>query len=830
MNRIVIPFIILLLFYTTGFSLMSQTPTTQDCLGAIPVCDFIYVEEHTASGNGNYNELPTNQSCPSHCMDGEKNSRWYIFTVIESGTLRFEITPQTPSDDYDWAVFNLTNHSCDEIYGNPTEMLKSCNAAGGPSYQGATGISTPNGGMVSCNGGGPTSKWNADMYVWEGDTYVLVVSDWTQTPGGYTLDFSASTAAIFDDQRPFVEYVGGDLITACGTNEILLRFNENVKCSSVQAGDFVLEGPGGPYVIDSIYGYNCYLGGANEREYILFTNPPIYQGGDFTLGLTLFSAISDACNNYAQSAQFHFDINLDAPTANAGEDQSIAYGASATLNGSAYGGSGSYSFSWDPISLLDDPTSPQPSTINLTVSTPFYLLVSDMESYCQSQDTVWVNIIGGPLSIGVSTSSAAVCRSQRADLFASTGGGSGSYLFSWSSSPIGFSSNLQNPSVYPLQDTWYKVEVSDGFSMLADSVFVAVYDTPMADAGNDQVINEGTTTTLSGTASGGSGTYLYQWEPASWLVQNDIANPTTLPLYEPTVFTLLVSDENGCYSDLSQMLVNPAGDGLSAFPMSDPVEVCQGEAAEVVANATGGGLTYNYSWTSSPSGFTSDQPVFTVSPLVTTRYDLLLLDQFGNEFTAHTTIIVNPLPIIDLIPAGSPLLGEDTIVACVRDSVYLDAGFDDNPLNTEYYWLNASYVNRLFVARTNGSWIDFQTHAVRVTNGVTGCVNVDSVTIMFDFTQCNIDIQEYTGNLSSVVSVFPNPNNGSFTLLANEQVEDLQIFLFDSRGSVLHSELWQGKTLKGFEKQYAFPNLFPGIYIVRLQSQQGIGAIRMVIK
>ena len=830
MSRHLLPFYLLISFVTANLFLKAQTPTTQDCLGAVPVCDFIYVEEQTASGNGIYNEIPVGQTCPSHCMDGEKNSRWYIFTVIESGALRFEITPQTPSDDYDWAVFNLTDHTCDEIWANSLEMMKSCNAAGGPGYQGTTGVSTPNGGMINCNGGGATSKWNADLQVWEGDTYVLVVSDWTQTPGGYTLDFSASTAAIFDDQKPFIEYVGGDLITACGTNEILVRFNENVKCSSVQPGDFVLEGPGGPYTINSIYGYNCDLGGANEREYTLFIDPPIYQGGDFSLGLTLFSAISDACNNYAQSAQFPFVVELDSPDANAGDDQSIAYGANATLNGSATGGSGSYEYSWTPSELLDDPALSQPTTINLTISTPFYLLVSDLVSYCQSQDTVWVNIIGGPLSIAVSASSTAVCSGERVDLLASTGGGSGAYLYTWSSVPPGFSSDQQNPSVYPTESSWYKVVVADGFSTLTDSIFVAVHETPVADAGIDQVINEGTITTLHGTASGGSGNYQYQWEPANWLVQNNVPDPTTKPLYEPTLFTLLVSDGNGCQSDPSQMLVNPAGDGLSAFPLADPVEICQGESAHISANATGGGLSYTYAWTSSPPGFTSDQSDFSVAPLETTRYDLVLRDQFGNEFTAHTTITVNDLPVINLVPSGYPMLGDDTLVACVRDSVLLDAGFDNDPLNTEYYWLGANYVNRFFVARTNGSWIDFQKHAVRVTHGTTGCANTDSVTIMFDFTQCNIDIEEHPGNLSQLISLFPNPNNGGFTLAVLEQVEDLHFIVFDARGAMQYQDFKEGITRKGYEKQVSIAGLSPGVYVVKIQSKQGISTVRMVIQ
>ncbi|PJB58309.1 MAG: hypothetical protein CO098_09325 [Bacteroidetes bacterium CG_4_9_14_3_um_filter_41_19] len=808
---------------------VAQTPTTQDCLGAIAVCDFIYIEEQTASGNGNYNEIPTTQTCPLHCMDGEKNSRWYIFTVLESGALRFEITPQVSTDDYDWSVFNLTEHTCNEIWGSPGVMLASCNAAGGPGYQGNTGISSLNGGTAHCNDGGPTAKWNADLQVWQGDTYVLVVSDWTQTPGGYTLDFSASTAAIFDDQRPFIEYVGGDIITACGTNQVLVRFNENVKCSTVQPTDFSFDGPGGPYTVESVSGYNCELGGANEREYTLTISPAIYQGGDFNIGLTLFSAISDACNNYAQSANFPFSISLDTPDADAGDDQSVAYAGTATLQGSASGGSGQYAYYWEPAGLLDDPASANPTTTNLTTSTAFYLLVSDQVSACQSQDTMWVNVVGGSLGLSVTASSGAVCDGDRIDLVANTGGGSGNYTYLWTSNPPGLNSTQPTVSVYPNTSTWYKVEVGDGYSQLTDSIYVLVYQTPVAEAGPDQVINEGTITTLDGSASGGSGGYVYHWEPVNWLVQNNIPNPTTLPLFEPTIFTLLVTDGNGCPSDPSQMLVNPAGDGLSAFPIADPVEICAGESTLISANATGGGLNYTFQWTSSPVGFTSDQPDFNVIPEVTTRYDLLVIDQFGNEFTAHTVVSVNPLPVIDLIPDGYAMMG-DTILACVRDSVVLDAGFAGDPINTEYYWLKSSYVNRYFVARTNGNWIDFQTHNVRVTHGTTGCSNVDSVTIMFDFRQCNIDVPEYPDHLDKAISIFPNPNSGTFTLTLNEPLNDLSLVVYDSRGLAIYQERLSGHFIAGYSKLVEIPHLSPGVYIIRLQNQHDVVSKRMIIR
>jgi len=790
----------------------AQVPTTQDCMGAIAVCDYIYIEETTASGTGNYYEIPSNQACPNHCMDGEKNSRWYIWTVVESGNLRFEIIPQDQTDDYDWSVFNLSEHNCDEIWGNPGGMLSSCNAAGGAGYQGTTGVSTLNGGTINCNGGGFTNKWNADLEVFEGETYVLIVSDWTQTPGGYTLDFSSSTAVIFDDQRPNIEYIGGDLITACGTNELFIKFNENVKCSSIQPNDFTIDGPGGPYVIDSIFGSTCNLGGNNEREYTLYFTPAIYQGGDYTLEIKQFSFISDACNNYALNETYNFFIDLDSPDANAGDDIDIPYAATATLDGSASNGSGNYMYSWTPAELLNNPASPAPTTVSLTNSTQFLLSVSDQQSYCIGEDTMWVNVVGGPLGITMSASNNEICYGEIVDLFVNPDGGGGSYTYIWTSNPPGFNSNEQNPSDYPVDDIWYIANVTDGYTDIIDSVFVKVNQLPISIAGEDQVINEGTTTTLEGSASGGTGDYSYQWEPSSWLESNVIPNPLTLPLFEPTVFTLWITDDKGCESIPDNVLINASGGGLAAFLLAEPDEICIGQSTSITANATGGGLEYTYEWTSTPAGFTSSLDSIFVTPDITTTYNLLLTDQHATEFETSITIIVNPLPEINLIPLNANSSG-DTIIVCVRDTVMLDAGYDDDPPNSEYFWTTTNLANRYYTASTNGNWIDFQTHAVRVTDGNTGCINTDSATIFFDFNECEISVPEDISVLASIITIHPNPNNGVFVIDVSEQIGDINIEVYNTQGKLVYGENWEENHVNGFSKQLT-TNLPSGIYFV----------------
>ena len=77
---------------------------------------------------------------------------------------------------------------------------------------------------------------------------------------------------------------------------------------------------------------------------------------------------------------------------------------------------------------------------------------------------------------------------------------------------------------------------------------VILNSTLIVNAGNDKTIISGATTTLNGTANGGSGEFSYTWSPSDLLVRNNILNPTTVPLNNETIFTLTVHDIiSGCY-------------------------------------------------------------------------------------------------------------------------------------------------------------------------------------------------------------------------------------------------------------------------------------------
>jgi hypothetical protein len=78
-----------------------------------------------------------------------------------------------------------------------------------------------------------------------------------------------------------------------------------------------------------------------------------------------------------------------------------------------------------------------------------------------------------------------VCLGTSSQLNAIATGGSGTYTYSWTSIPAGFTSTQQNPSVTPTITTQYIAAVNDGIDTKTDTAMVTVFSAPTADAGPD---------------------------------------------------------------------------------------------------------------------------------------------------------------------------------------------------------------------------------------------------------------------------------------------------------------------------------------------------------
>ncbi len=124
---------------------------------------------------------------------------WYKFTIATSGTLTFVISPQAPYNaDYDFAVYG-PNKTC-AAKGKPIR----CNYAGSqignatnPLNQTGlkAGITQPYGAPY------PESAWSSPMDVVAGETYYLIVSNWSAANA--LLSFSLSWGGTASLSSPF---------------------------------------------------------------------------------------------------------------------------------------------------------------------------------------------------------------------------------------------------------------------------------------------------------------------------------------------------------------------------------------------------------------------------------------------------------------------------------------------------------------------------------------------------------------------------------------------------------------------------------------------------
>jgi hypothetical protein len=199
-------------------------------------------------------------------------------------------------------------------------------------------------------------------------------------------------------------------------------------------------------------------------------------------------------------------------------------------------------------------------------------------------------------------------------------------------------------TVSPPITTMYYVSVSalcDSTTM--DSIKVIV-NGPKSNAGPDMSIPYGTTTTLMGSATQGSGEFTYSWSPADKLVDPTVAQPITVMMEATTQFTLLVTDLAGGCQDMDQMLLHITGGPLNVGPLALPGAICPGETSHLFSYASGGSENYTYMWSSDPPGFSSDLPDPIVQPLVTTTYFVQVSDGY-NVVNGSVTLSVHPLPV-----------------------------------------------------------------------------------------------------------------------------------------------------------------------------------------
>lgn len=575
---------------------------------------------------------------------------------------------------------------------------------------------------------------------------------------------------------------------------------------------------------------------ANEAFYL---NPGAYNTYQWQNDSTTQTLLTDTTGWYwcrvtnqfgCPAIDSAFIIVNPNPETYAGPDASVPEGNTITLQGEVEGGSGTYTYQWVPAGLLVNPNILQPVTLPMTTTTTFTLTATDLQTGCTGSDQVLIDVLGGLLNSSASASPGIVCSGNQTQLSAQAYGGTGDYTFSWTSNPVGFTSNLQNPVVAPSVTTTYFVEVFDGETTVSSQVVVDVNARPVPNAGPDQVITNGTPAQLAGSASAGSGIYEWQWQPADKLNFANIPNPTTVYLYESTSFTLSVKDLiTQCTSfQPDVVLITISGDALAANPTAQPAVICAGETTQLFSLAGGGTQNYTYTWTSNPPGFNSSQANPIVSPTTTTTYQVNVSDGFNNA-TGSIQVLVNSLPSINLIPNDPKVqpISANEIGVCVFDTVSINAS-DPAVLQASYRWSNGATTQSIDVL-SSGISFDLRQFNVEVTNLATGCKNTADIIIYFTFSNCSYGIDE--PEAENRLRIYPNPaENGLLNYSLEGITGEIELDVYTQSGKLIHSErftLTPGQVRSAEVRLSAYP---AGVYFIRLSSAETLIHKKFLIK
>ena len=606
-------------------------PTTQDCFGATPVCQSTYVEMTSPIGEGNYpDEINGTVSC---LAGGEVDGLWYTFTVQTSGTICFSITPNDLTDDYDWSLFDLTTASCADIFSGLAPEV-SCNFSGLPGITGANGL--------------PGSQNEPCVPANVGETYALYVSNWSQSPFGYTLDFGAGTANIFDLTPPSIDTV---LQVDCSNTLITVQMSEFLLCTSVQAADFAVSGPGGPYSITAVTSALCGSGGAQDNVYQL-TVVPALAGGVYTLDLV--GDVTDLCGNIGNTGSVSFTVgpllDLTVTTVGAG-----CAGVPGEVNAVATGGTMPYSFDLSGTVQVNNGT-----FTGLTAGT--YTLTLTDAGGC-SLDTV-VDVLSATTTLdNDSLLVDASCNgSVDGSIEVITTGNGGPWDYTWTDSGGGVVQTTigSNGDTFTGPDGTYTVVIMEGpLGSGCSDTLIATINAPAAiviSSSNDTLICLDGTATLAAAAIGGSGAINFTWSDG--LLGN---GPHAVSPALDANWSVFAVDANGCHSDTLDIDVS-VGDSLTVS-VPDTLVGCPGMGVPVnAAGVSGGDGVYQYNWGAGPSASAS----FTATLNSSAQVCVTLSDGCETPSVSDCTwVLIQPVPpvilSVDSTPGCEPFMAAFTV-------------------------------------------------------------------------------------------------------------------------------------------------------------------------
>jgi len=359
-----------------------------------------------------------------------------------------------------------------------------------------------------------------------------------------------------------------------------------------------------------------------------------------------------------------------------------------------------------------------------------------------------------------------VCQGSETLIYANAVGGEGTYTYSWSSVPVGFTSTEATPVVLPTVDTVYTVEVSDGVDTVSSEVAITVTDIsqqPDAPTGEDVELCQNSDNT-SYTVSEVDLADAYIWILTPSEAGEIIGDSNSVEINWNADFNgdveLSVQSQNSCgtsdASDVLSILINP----MSEVSFDYDTELCFNADPIVLEGGLPEGGTYSGPGVEDGVFYPVGSGSGTHTIVYSYTNDLGCTGYATSEFVVNSVPAVSLEDFADIGHADAPI---ELTGGSPAGGVYSGAGVSDGYFDPTVAGIGISEITYTYTVES------------------TGCQNsaISSIEVLN-----NISVNDVLNGVA--FNIYPNPSKGLLSIdVDSSDSRDLQVVLINQVGSIV---------------------------------------------
>jgi hypothetical protein len=295
-------------------------------------------------------------------------------------------------------------------------------------------------------------------------------------------------------------------------------------------------------------------------------------------------------------------------------------------------------------------------------------------------------------------------------------------------------------------------------------------------------------------------------------------------MVSPTVTTqYIVNVNDGTQVKGDTVTVTVTYNPLIVNATATPSLICTGNSSQLNVTASGGSLSYTYSWTSIPPGFTSNIQNPVVQPVVTTIFVAAVNDGFSTV-TDSTTVTVTQLP--------TAFAGNDTTVCVQSGQIQLNGQSANSSgvlwtTNGDGTFLNPSTLNAIYYPGVNDK-ASLHVNLTLTASPLPPCTPQATSVRHITFDPCT-GIPE-PGNDVFSVSLRPNPSFGNVNLVISGLTSpDVRVSIMDLSGKMVFQDSFAANGNR-VSRKIDLSAYQKGIYFVKVETELQVKTAKLILE